>query len=67
MKNKFWQELIRLLSLHSNLFQVLEHNLMEINLSEQGLCSRWQWDGGRVSSALKLERLARGVNSNRKS
>jgi hypothetical protein len=32
-----------------------------------GLCSRWDWDVGRVFSALKLEPLARGVNPNRKS
>jgi hypothetical protein len=32
-----------------------------------GLCSRWERDGGRVFGALKLEPLARGVNPNRKS
>jgi hypothetical protein len=30
-----------------------------------GLCSRWEWDGGRVFSASKLEPLVRGVNPNR--
>jgi hypothetical protein len=36
-KKKFWEELIRLLSCH--VFEVLEPNLMEINLSELTLTS----------------------------
>jgi hypothetical protein len=31
-----------------------------------GLCSRREWDGGRVTGALKLEPLAREVNPKRK-
>jgi hypothetical protein len=34
MKKKFWEELIRLLSLRSHLFEVPEPTLMEINLNE---------------------------------
>jgi hypothetical protein len=31
-----------------------------------GMCSRWEWDEGRVFGAsLKQETLARGVNPNR--
>jgi hypothetical protein len=36
--------------------------LLVVRAMHIGLCSRWEWDGGRVSSALKLEPLTRGVN-----
>jgi hypothetical protein len=36
---KFWEELIHLLSLRKSLFEVLEPNLIELNLSELTLTS----------------------------
>jgi hypothetical protein len=38
-KQKFWEELICLLSLHKSLFEVHEPNLMELNLSQFALTS----------------------------
>jgi hypothetical protein len=39
INKKFWEELIRLLSLHSHLFEALEPNLLELILSELTLLS----------------------------
>jgi hypothetical protein len=39
INKRFWEKLIRLLSLHKLLFEVLEPNLMELNLSELNLNS----------------------------